>query len=592
MSPLSVSDTLPLRTDAFDAVIFDEASQITLEEAVPSLFRAPQAIVVGDEMQLPPTDFFSAKAEGGEEEGLLVSEGGQTFEYDLSSNSFLNHAAKNMPSRMLGWHYRSRSESLIAYSNWAFYQGRLLTVPDERLGLGSREEIVVASHEEGAANVAKLLERPLSFHHLRGAVYDNRRNRAEARYIAQLIRGLLAGKHGYSLGVVAFSEAQQEEIESALRELAGEDRKFAARLEAESEREIDGQFAGLLVKNLENVQGDERDVMILSICYGFGPDGKMRMNFGPINQTGGERRLNVAFSRAKHRLAIVSSIRHEDITNDYNDGANCLKTYLQYAAACSAGDPATSRRVLAQLAVLREAGERGEAAGTPVVARQIADALLERGYAVELDVGMSHFRCDVAARRHGDLEHRLGVLVDGERHYRESDLLDREMMRPRLLASFGWRIASVLSRDWHQDRQAVLEGLVEMIEKRPGAPPEEPEGGEEGGDTWAEFDAGAAPAALAAPPPGAQPAEPAAAPAAPEASPWPSLKRYFEIVDKKSSKFWEIAQSGNTIVVRFGRIGTNGQTQIKVFADPALAQKTAQRLIAEKERKGYEEVDS
>src|SRR5205823_7098815 len=136
--------------------------------------------------------------------------------------------------------------------------------------------------------------------------------------------------------------AQQAEIEEALRQLAAREHAFRERLEAEFEREQDGQFAGLLVKNLENIQGDERDLVILSVCYGHGPNGKMLMNFGPINQTGGERRLNVAFSRARQHMVLVASIQHHDITNDYNDGARCLKNYLRYADALSRGDSAAA----------------------------------------------------------------------------------------------------------------------------------------------------------------------------------------------------------------------------------------------------------
>ena len=135
-------------------------------------------------------------------------------------------------------------------------------------------------------------------------VYENRRNAAEAEYIAQLVRSLLGKTAGPSIGIIAFSEAQQGEILDALTRLAEDDEAFGDRLEAEFEREDDGQFTGLLVKNLENIQGDERDIIILSVCYGRGPTGKMLMNFGPINQTGGEKRLNVAFSRAKQHMAV------------------------------------------------------------------------------------------------------------------------------------------------------------------------------------------------------------------------------------------------------------------------------------------------
>ena len=194
-------------------------------------------------------------------------------------------------------------------------------------------------------------------------VYDKRRNRAEADYIAQLVRELLRRECGRSIGIVAFSEAQQDEIEAALQRLAQDDAEFRDRLDAEWEREIDGQFVGLLVKNLENIQGDERDIIILSVCYGYGPNGKMLMNFGPINKSGGERRLNVAFSRAKHHMAIVSSIQFADITNDYNDGANCLKNYLRYAEAVSTGNREAAHRVLHGMsrwqAAIRRPGRRG-----------------------------------------------------------------------------------------------------------------------------------------------------------------------------------------------------------------------------------------
>jgi hypothetical protein len=303
MSPLSVSDTLPLDRSGFDAVIFDEASQVTLEAAVPCLFRAAQLIVVGDHMQLPPTNFFSAKYVEPDESLVIEDEtSGERLEYDLDSNSFLAHAARVLPSTMLGWHYRSRSESLISFSNSAFYDGQLLTVPDRMLPSPNWTDIRVTAAADGTANADRVLDRAVSFHFLVEGVYLNRRNSAEADYIAFLVRELLARDTRHSVGIIAFSEAQQAEIHGALVRLGEEDPSFRNRLEEEFEREEDGQFVGLLVKNLENIQGDERNIIILSVCYGRGPDGKMLMNFGPINQSGGERRLNVAFftSQAAH----------------------------------------------------------------------------------------------------------------------------------------------------------------------------------------------------------------------------------------------------------------------------------------------------
>ncbi len=463
MSPLSVSDTLPLETDHFDVVIFDEASQITLEEAVPSLFRAPQTIVVGDEMQLPPTDFFSAKRPD-EDELALPDDGGEVVQYDLASNSFLNHAGKNLSSTMLGWHYRSRSESLISFSNWAFYQGRLLTVPEERLTLPGRPEITARAPEHAVVGAEALLERPVSFHFIEHGVYEQRRNRAEADYIAHLVRELLRRKSGMTIGVVAFSEAQQAEIEDALQRLGEQDGEFRQWLEAEFEREEDAQFVGLLVKNLENIQGDERDVVIMSVCYGHDPGGRMLMNFGPINKSGGEKRLNVAFSRAKHHMALVSSIQSHDVTNDYNDGANCLKNYLRYAAALSVGNVNVARSVLRDVAAVQPATATSVDSVADVVAEHIAAVLRERGYCVDHNVGQSHFRCDLAVRRAGEPAYRLGILLDDENHYGQTDLLEREMMRPRLLRAFGWQIACVLTKEWLADQEKTVEGLLRLLD--------------------------------------------------------------------------------------------------------------------------------
>jgi hypothetical protein len=461
MSPLSVSDTLPLETGDFDVTIFDEASQITLEEAVPSLFRAPQAIVVGDEMQLPPTDFFSAKRSDDEE--LALEEEGDLVQYDLASNSFLNHAGKNLASTMLGWHYRSRSESLISFSNAAFYQGRLLTVPEERIAQPGRAEIIAQTAEDAATGAQALLERPVSFHFMEKGVYDRRRNRLEADYIAHLVRKLICGEAGLTIGVVAFSEAQQAEIEAALERLGQIDVAFRERLEAEYEREEDGQFVGLLVKNLENIQGDERDVVVMSVCYGHGPDGSMRMNFGPINKSGGEKRLNVSFSRAKHHMALISSIQSHDITNDYNDGANCLKNYLRYAAALSMGNSDVARQVLRDMSAVRTSVPARHSISSSSVCESIAAALGRHGLIVDKAIGQSHFRCDLAVRRPKDDHYCLGILIDDAAHYGQRDLLEREMMRPRLLRAFGWQITSVLAKDWYDDTDKIVARLLEQI---------------------------------------------------------------------------------------------------------------------------------
>jgi len=459
MSPLSISDTLPIEAGLFDVVIFDEASQVPVEEAVPAIYRARQVIVVGDEKQLPPTNFFTAARDAGE--GLEAAEGDR-IEVVLDADSLLTQSAAALPSTLLAWHYRSRSESLISFSNAAFYGGGLFTIPDRHLPAGHLREILVADPVQGDDHGATLLDRSLSFHLLETGVYEDRRNRAEAAYIARLVRATLARGPGPTLGVVAFSEAQQSEIEDALQGLAETDPDFGARLEAEYAREEHDQFCGLFVKNLENVQGDERDIIILSICYARDAAGRMAMNFGPINQRGGERRLNVIFSRARLHTAVVSSIRHQAITNDFNDGANTLKNYLRFAEMVSRGDQEGAIRVLESVG-LRAGRARTEPAAASPVAEPIARALRDRGHVVDTQVGQSRFRCDLAVRQPDGQGYALGILIDSEQHYRNPDLVERYLMQPAVLGAFGWKLAWVLTKDWLHEPDAVLARLEKLL---------------------------------------------------------------------------------------------------------------------------------
>src|SRR5581483_5561620 len=248
MSPLSVSDTLPLDSELFDVVIFDEASQIPVEEAVPAVYRARQVIVVGDEMQLPPTNFFASSRD--EEAVLTAEEAGEPIEVDLEADSFLSQSGRNLPSTLLAWHYRSRYESLISYSNAAFYSGNLYTIPDRLLPPLNLSELVVSTPDQATANTDALLSRSVSFHFVENSIYEQRRNQAEAVYIAHTVRELLRRETKLSIGIVAFSEAQQSEIERALDIIADEDKDFSTKLEVEMNREEDDQFCGLFVKNL------------------------------------------------------------------------------------------------------------------------------------------------------------------------------------------------------------------------------------------------------------------------------------------------------------------------------------------------------
>jgi hypothetical protein len=462
MSPSSVSDTLPLTT-SFDVVVYDEASQIPVEEAIPALHRAPQVIVVGDQMQLPPTQYFRVRtdAEDIRADVEFEDEAAEQVGIALTEDSFLSISALRLASTMLSWHYRSRSEALISFSNAAFYQGKLATVPD-RLPPHTAPPWTMQSDSPLDELCDNVLAGSITAVRLVDGVYIRRTNPAEARWIAALVRELLIRQTGKSLGIVAFSEAQQGEIERALDELAEADPEFGALYEAEQVRTQGEQDAGLFVKNLENVQGDERDIVLMSVCYAAGPDGRMLMNFGPINTSGGEKRLNVIFSRAREHMVVVSSIEPEAITNTYNDGANTLRRFLSYATAISRGDSAAAKSALTPYAV------KSRVSSTPALASvvaQLAQALEARGVEVDTAVGESVFRCDLALKLPGDPGHRVAVLVDTPDRVMADTLLERLTTHPRALTTTGWRVHHVLTTDWTRSPESVLTQLLEALHR-------------------------------------------------------------------------------------------------------------------------------
>jgi hypothetical protein len=510
MSPTSVSDTLPLDSRLFDVVIYDEASQIPVEEAVPAMHRGDQVIVVGDRMQLPPTQYFStadsvahsaadsaahsaADSAAGSESRIDAGELGPDGEdrdeipVVLDGDSFLAQSAVRLPSTMLSWHYRSRFEALIAFSNTMFYESRLAVVPDRAPATPGRPDIVVrvgdqavpeVSREDAVAGVDALLERSISLHLTPGSVYRRRANPGEAVYVAELVREFLRRETGLTLGIVAFSQAQQGEIERALERLASTDDRFAQAYEDELVRKDGEQAVGLFVKNLENVQGDERDVMIMSICYAPGESGRMLMNFGPINQKGGEKRLNVIVSRARRHMAVVSSIEADAITNTYNDGANTLRRFLGYAQTVSRGDTAAAVAALGRggsavgRSAVGAAGSRpGVGPGTGVgsggdarIGAVLAQALRDRGLVVAEELGQSAFRCDLALRRPEDDEYQVAVLLDTPARVGAQPLGERLTSNPAVLSQAGWKIVHVLLKDWHDDPERVIESLIHEVD--------------------------------------------------------------------------------------------------------------------------------
>lgn len=580
MSPLSVSDSLPLDTSFFDVVIFDEASQITLEEGIPALFRSAQTIIVGDDKQMPPSNFFTARVEDPDDlEGLITEENEELLSAD--ADSLLVQGARKLNSTMLSWHYRSRYETLISYSNHAFYEAGLLTIPDKTIHQKEKLKIAVKEAADAESFADSLYDRSISFHHLTGSLYEKRSNRDEAAYIARLVCTLLKRNVPESIGIVAFSQEQQNTIEDALTDLAASDKEFEQLLEAAYSRTEEDQFVGLIIKNLENIQGDERDIIIMSVCYGFDARKKMIMNFGPINKKGGEKRLNVIFSRAKKHMAVISSIQHFNITNEYNEGANYFRRFLQYAENVSMGNMTTARTILDGLVINKKDAFVNN--DHSVVLRELKQQLEKMGYEVAEKVGQSDFKCSLAVKENpADEEYSLGILLDDELHYRNSNLVEQYYQRPAILQSFGWKCIHVFSKDWLEKPAKVMEYVVKKL-KEPTVP------GEIEPVEMESVPIETEPSIL----PGETTNE-AMLIIEKEKEPKQSFAGFDNLVferfiftDAGSNKFWEAAVYELKLIVRFGRIDTKGQVQVKTFGDAEKAIAEKNKLVAEKLKKGY-----
>jgi len=424
MSPLSVAQYLAPEHPPFDLVIFDEASQIPVWDAVGAIARGTQLVVVGDPKQLPPTSFFQrGEEEAGLDEGLLEAEDLESILDELSS--------LGLPARRLRWHYRSRHEGLIAFSNRRYYGGELVTFP-------------AADPRRGGVHL-RLVE---------GARYDRgdtRTNRAEAEALVAGLLERLRDPEGArrSYGVVTFSRPQQQLVENLL----DEERRRDPAIEAHFGDAPPVEGEPVFVKNLENVQGDERDVILFSVCYGPDERGVVSMNFGPLNREGGERRLNVAITRAKHEVLVYSSLRGDQIdpARSRARGVQDLRHFLEYAERGTA--------VLAPAPVVG-AGP-APAAG---LARFLAQRLEAVGHAVRLGLGSSGTRIDLAVLD-PDVPGRflLGIECDGATYRRAASARDRDVLRAEVLAGLGWRLHRLWSPDCWHDPEGEWERLCAAL---------------------------------------------------------------------------------------------------------------------------------
>ena len=413
MSPMSVAQYIDPENIKFDLVVFDEASQMPTCEAVGAIARGNNVIVVGDPKQMPPTNFFSTN--NLDEENLDKE--------DLES--ILDDClALSMPEKYLLWHYRSKHESLIAFSNSQYYDNKLLTFP-------SPDDI----------------QSKVTFKHIEG-FYDkgkSRQNKAEAEAIVNEIIGRLSNEklNKHSIGVVTFSSTQQIMIEDLLNEALAKNPVLEA-IALESSEPI-------FVKNLENVQGDERDIILFSIGYGPDKEGKISLNFGPLNREGGWRRLNVAVSRARYEMKVFSTLKSEQINlaRTSSEGVAGLKAFLEYAEK---GKQAISYNSYS----LKSSKDK--------FVNIVASELKKLGYDVHTNIGCSGYRIDIGiVNPQRTSEYILCILCDGDNYKAARTAKDREIIQREVLKMLGWNVYRIWALDWWENKEQVINGITKYI---------------------------------------------------------------------------------------------------------------------------------
>ena len=415
MSPLSVSTFLDSDKISFDTVIFDEASQIFPQDAVGAIYRGKQLIVVGDSKQMPPSDFFTKDIDIDDDDEEI----GDVADFE----SILDICSSTFNTERLNWHYRSHYEQLIAFSNLNFYNNTLVTFPSssaDHKGIG------------------------VDYYYVPG-VFDrkSRTNKEEAKFIVDLIFKNIEEYPERSLGVVAFSASQQSMIDQLLSKRRESDPSHEDFFNSD-------RAEPFFVKNLETVQGDERDTIIFSVAYAKDSQGRFIHNFGPLNREGGERRLNVAVTRAKENVQLVASIHYTDINlnNTGAEGVRLLRAYLDYAQN---GEEALER-------IISVATEDHY---DSYFEQEVCDFLRDNGFTVDTQVGCSGYRIDLGLRKPNSSNYALAIECDGATYHCSKNARDRDRLRQQVLERMGWKFYRIWSTDWYRNKAVEKERLLQ-----------------------------------------------------------------------------------------------------------------------------------
>lgn len=435
-SPEIVSAIFPLKEGLFDLVIFDEASQCTVESGIPAVYRAKQLIVAGDEKQLPPFNMFQSS---------VVNEDDEEEQHELDESvSLLNLAKRRFPEKILQWHYRSKYEELINFSNHAFYNGHVQIAPN-----------VVPFKTPPAMQWQKVDGR-----------WINQCNEVEAIEVVNVLKDILVKRPNKTVGIITFNAKQQSKIQDLIETKAGEDEEFSTFYNQMMARDLDER---VFVKNIENVQGDERDIILFSIGYAKNEEGRIYNRFGMLNQKGGENRLNVAVTRAKEEIIVVSSVEPEElnVAGTSGTGPKLLKSYLKFVKAVANVQPEQIDAVVQEINEnVNTQVQQNDLHFDSPFEEQVYKQLRNIGYEVTTQVGMSGYRIDLAIVHPHDLSrYILGIECDGAMYHSSANAKERDVYRQRFLENRGWTIERIWSRNWWKNPSAEIERIDQRVKE-------------------------------------------------------------------------------------------------------------------------------
>ena len=439
LSPENVSTILPLTKDMFDIVLIDEASQVFIENTLPTIYRGKHVVVAGDSKQLRPSATFMKRYMGFDADNEDLD---PSTEATLEVESLLDLATSRLPSTHLNYHYRSKSSELIDFSNSYFYEDKLEISPN-----------LMGAKKNKAVNRIKVDGR-----------WANRRNEEEAKTIVLLLKKtLFTRKNKESIGIIAFNSEQALAIEEEIRNECKRDPKFAAAVLEEQNRFENGEDVSLFVKNLENVQGDERDIIMLSVGYAPNENGKVLANFGSLSVEGGENRLNVAITRAKKKTFVVTSIEPEElrVDNSKNAGPKILQKYLSYVRAVSENKKDEVRVCLNN----KKESVSANLEDNEHIAKEIKKALEKLGYKVDVKVGNTKKKIDLAVYDRELDRYLIGIDCINKEFQSLEEMVESTVYHDDFLKSRGWNIFHVWTRDWWNNKGKVLSTIVKEIEK-------------------------------------------------------------------------------------------------------------------------------